>query len=365
VKELGIALVTPEYPGCGPSFGIGAYVRTLAQALHMAGAKPTVLVCGSAGRFSIEDDIVHQCGSSAASGLLRPVVHAGWLSREIETRGCQIVEYPNWAGLGAWLGGKAIRIARLSTPISLIEASSPGAALLRPLHHWAELRSIQRAHRVIANSAAMAASSQTIYGRSCDAIIPHAYAGPIVDQPSTGRDIITVGRLEARKGTDVLLDAWSRIRTRHPDTRLHLVGMDPTGFGATQLRRFGSAQVVVHGHVDERSLGEIRALCCLEVVASRFESFGLVVLEAWANGLAVVAANSGALGEIIGGIGDLVAAEDPQALADAIQHLLTRPERLAELARAGARILDQRYAPRAYAAATLAEYERALRAIAA
>jgi len=46
-----IALVTPEYPGCGPAFGVGRYVADLAGGLRRAGAVVSVLVSNQAGRW--------------------------------------------------------------------------------------------------------------------------------------------------------------------------------------------------------------------------------------------------------------------------------------------------------------------------
>jgi glycosyltransferase involved in cell wall biosynthesis len=362
MSGLRVALITPEYPGCGPSFGVGTYVRTLAGALARAGARPVVLVCAAAGRFIVEDGMVRRCGGTVASGLLRPLIHAGWLRRQLAETGAEVVEYPNWAGLGAWLGGGVPRVVRLSTPVGSIPLASWRARLPLPWHRRWERRSVLRAQRVIADSAAMAALAEAHYGRPADAIIPHAFAGAIAAQPSSGSDLIAVGRLEARKGTDVLLEAWARVRDRHPGVRLHLVGADADGFGARHLARVGGERVMLHGRLDDQALERLRRSCGIAVVPSRFESFGLVVLEAWAAGLAVVASRAGALGEVVGEAGVLVPPEDAAALGEALSALLSDGARRQELARSGMAKVADRHAPQAYAAATLAAYGQAIAA---
>jgi len=222
-----------------------------------------------------------------------------------------------------------------------------------------EQRSVHRAQCVIADSTAMADLAAAHYARRCDAIIPHAYAGNITDVPANGNDIIAVGRLEPRKGTDVLVEAWARIRDRHPNVRLHLVGTD-TGFGAKHVKRVGAERIILHGRVDDDQLAEIRRTCCIEILASRFESFGLVVLEAWASGLAVIATRAGSLPEVIGTAGELVPPENPAALADALHLLLADHVKRSSLANSGILALIQRFTSHFYAEATMATYRQTL-----
>ena len=48
-----VALITPEYPGCGPSFGVGRYVRDLAECLAGAGTAVRVLAATDTGCFRV------------------------------------------------------------------------------------------------------------------------------------------------------------------------------------------------------------------------------------------------------------------------------------------------------------------------
>jgi len=86
---------------------------------------------------------------------------------------------------------------------------------------------------------------------------------------------------------------------------------------------------------------------------SRYEGFGLPVLEAMHGGTPVVAADSTCLPEVVGDAGLLVDVDDVEAWASTIVDLLGRPEQRAEMAAAGAVRAERWAAP--IAAATLVE----------
>jgi len=81
------------------------------------------------------------------------------------------------------------------------------------------------------------------------------------------------------------------------------------------------------------------------VLASLWEGLGIAVLEAQASGVAVIASRVDGLAEVIddGVSGCLVAARDPDALAQAIIRLLNDPEQCRRLAKEGRRIVEQKF----------------------
>jgi alpha-1,3-rhamnosyl/mannosyltransferase len=97
------------------------------------------------------------------------------------------------------------------------------------------------------------------------------------------------------------------------------------------VRRLGLEQrVELAGHVEREELAALyRGAECL-VFPSRYEGFGLPVLEAMASGTPVVAAATGAVSEIAGGAAVLVEPADPAALAEGIERALADRERLVE-----------------------------------
>ncbi len=353
-----IALVTPEWPGCGSSYGVGTYVAVLARSLRSQGCQVRILVVNGAGRWRIDDGQPCRLGAQAGPAVLRPRLARAWIRRELQAFAPEVVEYPNWGGLGGGLSGIWRRAIRLSTPVSSIASPDLWRRIARSLHHQAELASVRQADVVIADSVAMAGLSRQCYGRDAHAVIPHAWDGPRSRPADDARDVLFVGRLEPRKGVDVLLQAWQQVHPRHPASTLHLVGADRHGFGAACLGRFGSGGVVAHGRIDDAALAALRQRCAIQAVPSRFESFGMVVLEAWASGLAVVAASGGALTEVVGDAGSLVAVDDAPAFANALLAMLGDAGLRARTVALGTGRLDGLFSPVALARASLAAYAR-------
>jgi len=84
---------------------------------------------------------------------------------------------------------------------------------------------------------------------------------------------------------------------------------------------------------------ELRALygrCAVFLFPSRYEGFGLPVLEAMACGAPVVASYASSIREVAGEAALLFDPDDAAGMADAVHHLLTHPEVRARMARLGA-----------------------------
>lgn len=158
--------------------------------------------------------------------------------------------------------------------------------------------------------------------------------------------ISCVSRLVARKGQDVLIAALPEVRRRVPGAALFLVGDGPQ---ADRLRRLAAAHGVAE-HVEftgpvrweelpaHHAVGDVFALPCrtrgrgLDV-----EGLGIVLLEAAATGLPVLAGNSGGAPETVrrGETGQVVSGRDPQAVAAALVELLADPDKARAMGAAG------------------------------
>ena len=166
------------------------------------------------------------------------------------------------------------------------------------------------------------------------------------------RTILTVGRLDRQKGHDVLLEAFARSRARRDGWRLAIVGDGPlaASLGA-QAEALGVAgEVAWHGWVSDPSA--CYANSAVFVLASRHEGTPNVVLEALAAGLPVIVTEAcgGAL-EFVKNedSGLVVPAEDPAALAAAIDRLADHAELRESLGEAGRRRLGDGHPQRALA----------------
>ncbi|MEO0073267.1 MAG: glycosyltransferase family 4 protein [candidate division WOR-3 bacterium] len=139
--------------------------------------------------------------------------------------------------------------------------------------------------------------------------------------------VLFVGRLDRRKGLAVLLEAMGRLRKRLPSARLVVVGTGPLEQECRLLvRKLGLEQaVLMAGFVPVELLPQYYAsadVYCSPALGG--EAFGLVLLEAMASGVPVIASDIAGYNEVVvpGETGLLFPAGDAAALADALAVLL-------------------------------------------
>lgn len=130
--------------------------------------------------------------------------------------------------------------------------------------------------------------------------------------------VVVLGRAgEPRKGVDVVLRAWPRVREAHPTARLLVVG--PSA-GMTVAPGRGIQLV---GTVDEDTKRRLLAQADALLAPHRGgESFGIVLVEALAAGAPVVASDLPAFRAVLAGHGTLVPPGDAPALAAAVVAVL-------------------------------------------
>jgi glycosyltransferase involved in cell wall biosynthesis len=150
--------------------------------------------------------------------------------------------------------------------------------------------------------------------------------------PLNARIAISHGRIDIfRKGLDLLLDAWSKLRAAHPgqDWRLVLIGSgDDASKFQSMLSRQGDPSVFwMDRYVRDRPLMRTwLSAADVYVMASRHEGFPVAPLEGMACGLPVIATAVPGIAEIIGDEvpppGIAVPIADVPALAGALERLL-------------------------------------------
>ena len=147
--------------------------------------------------------------------------------------------------------------------------------------------------------------------------------------PVSGRFVLHVGDLHPRRRPDVLVDAVLRLRARHvelDDLRLVLAGRDH-GLAASlheRAARAGAADALVTtGVVSENVLVALLQHASVFAYASRYEGFGLPLLEAMACGAPVVAVRAASVEEVVGPAGVLLGpGADDDAFARALADVL-------------------------------------------
>ena len=141
--------------------------------------------------------------------------------------------------------------------------------------------------------------------------------------------LLAVGALEREKRYDWILDALARLGPRPPLLVIRGSGSLEAAV-RTQAERLGvEVQLLGFLPADELAAAYNAASCLVHVCP--VETFGLTVAEAMACGRPVVAVASGALPEVVDGVGVLAPADDPAAFAEAVRALLADPARAAAL----------------------------------
>jgi len=137
--------------------------------------------------------------------------------------------------------------------------------------------------------------------------------------------VLTVARLTEQKGHSTLIDAVPRVLERMPECRFLLVGTGPleNAIRAAVLRHGIETSVSFLGYRED--VPHLMAAADLLVLPSRFEGLPLVVLEAMAAGLPVIATRvCGTDQAIVNRVtGVLIPPDDPVDLAKAITELLS------------------------------------------
>jgi glycosyltransferase involved in cell wall biosynthesis len=184
-----------------------------------------------------------------------------------------------------------------------------------------------------------------------------------------------VGAIMERKGHEYFIRAAARVVQRSPDVRFVIVGTENEacrlryGLEARYRRLAGelglARSVIFAGHIPDASLlmADCDIICMPTIPMGRDsgEGFGLVMAEAMAAGVPVVATACGAALEIIEprATGLLVPPRDSDALADAILFLLEDKERRRVFAQAAHRRIEEHFDIR-HAARTLEDVYRAV-----
>lgn len=182
--------------------------------------------------------------------------------------------------------------------------------------------------------------------------VVHRLPNPIATQPPPSEErrpgtVLFLGRYGERKGIFDLLAAVAELAPRHPHLKLVCAGDGDVAAVHAVVREKGvQAQVEVHGWTGGEAKQALLSRAAIFALPSRAEGLPMSILEAMANGLAIVATRVGGIPEAVddGEQGFLVAAGDRVALTRALERLLQDPDRCRRMGEAGRQRVDERFA---------------------
>jgi alpha-maltose-1-phosphate synthase len=354
-SRLSVAMLTREYP---PEVygGAGVHVEYLAREV---GALVTLTVhCQGADR---EGAVAHRPWPHLAGASSALQVISTDLSMVAALAGADLVHSHTWyANLAGFLAGRLHGVPHVLTahslePLRPWKAEQLGGGYA--LSSWCERVAMESAAAVIAVSDGMRADILSVY----PAVAPdrvHVIRNGIDTvqyAPDPGTDVLEhygidparpsvvfVGRVTRQKGLPVLLRAAERLdpaaqlvlcagQADTPDLAAEVAGL------AGHLRATRPGIIWIPAMLAKTEVIQILSHATVFACPSLYEPLGIVNLEAMACGAAVVGSRVGGIPEVVaeGRTGLLVPPGDPDALAAALNALITDPGRAAALGRAG------------------------------
>lgn len=355
---MNICLISLEYPPESLNGGIGTYTFNLAHALVNLGHKVSIISTASVGEKEYYDQKVKiyrifdkrlipkfdRIGNIITAGAFGSWQHS--LSvfsklRHLISKGNQfdIIEGPLWgAECSAYSANLGIPlVVRLQTPI--FKQREILGLPANPLMEFLEKKSLQKATLIASISHNISKLITERYRIENSKVVysPLGVDSKKIQKPyfkTNSYRLLFVGRLEKRKGMQELVDAMPRILSSNYRITIDIIGKDcfqapgDTSYidyfhkvVPSELR----GRVKFHGFVDERKLQDFYADCDVFIAPSRYESFGLIFLEAMVYGKPVIGTRAGGIPEIIndGQNGLLIDINNSDQIASAVLSLFS------------------------------------------
>ncbi|MGE5137181.1 MAG: glycosyltransferase family 4 protein [Gemmatimonadota bacterium] len=342
------------------SGGLENYAAAVADGLRSRGWE-VVVVCG--------DAEVSTMTSEAFRGykvwrlpiwrvISNTPVHPGWpamFRKIIRIEQPDVVNahtpVPYMADVASWISGKAPVVITYHAT-TLFKPGKLHMRLLTIAYQAVQSVTLRRSRCIIAVSSHVKAS----LGDRLDGkihVIPNAVATVSPACGAAGKGLVFVANLEpshAWKGLDLILESLAAVRDAgEPAPTLAVVGdgRDRPRY-ERRVRDLGlEDSVEFFGFLAGPDRDDVVRRAAAQVVypATANDGMPTAILEAWAQGLPVVAAAIGAnIGLVENGkTGILVPPRDPAALGSAIRRILARPREARAMGEAGRRLVEQEY----------------------
>ncbi len=151
---------------------------------------------------------------------------------------------------------------------------------------------------------------------------------------SGGRPFVLVpGGLSLRKNGGLVLDALPLLQRELPEVKVLVAGSNEPPY-VRQMEELDVDNVELCGYVSDDLLNALYQTASAVWFPSRYEGFGMPVIEAMASGAAVVASNAASIPEVAGDAALLCGMDDPTGHVEAIKSIVVSPRQRAERGRA-------------------------------
>ena len=378
-EGLGVAFVSQGFEPA--EAGIARWTSLAARALADRGHQVHVITRASGDAESIDyrDGLwIHRLApeGEASSALAEyfdiPAAIAGWSARVwrqaqlLKSFGVRVISHPIWdlEGIAVAEDPDFASVVSLHTTYAMARPFKPEWNL-RPLfgHETvdrmiaAEKGLLARAPMLLANSRAVTDEIEALYGLTLEgrtALAPHGTPDPLarLRDRAAAREagaaagaplrVLFVGRFEARKGFDIAAEVAARVIDSGRPVAFQFAGdrlADPDRARLAQLgqgRLLQGSEARFLGVLSREALDEAYADCDLVLAPSRFESFGLVAIEAMAAGRPVLALGVGGTAEIVeDGVSGRTWPERPGVAGEMAAEILLLDQDRGRLARLG------------------------------
>jgi len=333
--------------------GIGSYIHTVANSLSERGHEVWVF---STSRSAAEDANYHFISVDGDSDNKRRRLNASerflkCVSVIHNQRPFDIIESTDWGleGYACARAGHLPLIVRLHTPESLVRS-------LNGYSRWSdsdaviavESEYLHRAGWLSSPSRALARHIIQTFGVEPTrlSVIPnpiairHRFARISDLSPRAAFRFLFLGRLEKRKGVDILMRAFAILMKSGTNASLDLVGSDTrtsegsVGLECRQYIASYSKHTRFLGFLTSSEVANCLTQCDAVVLPSYWENFSYACLEALSAGRPVIATSGSGFEEMIrpGHNGILTPPGDPEALASAMMQIISTREQFDEAA---------------------------------
>lgn len=364
-----IALVSQQFAANNEA-GISRWTSMLATGLAMRGhavhvicrseATPTTQFKDGYWIHAVEDD--HLLGEIVSAkhaiplGLAARAAAVRKATQHIKTFGLDVLSFPIWdlEGIACLDDPSLTTMMSLHTTYALAKPYKEEWNLRPLFEHFAinpviaaENRLLGSVRTIVANSKAVVHDLEKVSGIEFSeraTLCLHGTTDPFEKKPSRRTlrtfdsnvvKILYVGRFEERKGFDLAALAISNVLRAGSNVHIDILGDDFSQATAEWLARIGASnfkddsRISLHGKVDRESLDDFFSAADIVLMPSKYESFGLVAIEAMAAGAPIVALRVGGLAEVIedGTSGILVEPGDKEVvfLTSALRKLIDDP----------------------------------------